>query len=45
MKCLRMIKIPKLYIEKCIAFYVPYLDGVDIYNFIQAKEKSIKKDL
>ena len=35
-----MIKIPKLYIEKCIAFYVPYLDGVDIYNFIQAKENS-----
>ena len=33
-----MIKIPKNDIEKCKAFYVPCLNGVDIYNFIQAKE-------
>ena len=34
-----MIKIPKWDIERCEAFYVPYLNGVDMYNFIQAKEK------
>ena len=33
-----MIKIPKQDIEKCKAFYIFYLNGVDIYNFIQAKE-------
>jgi hypothetical protein len=39
-KHLRMIKIPKMDIETCTAFHVPHLNGVDIYNFIQAKENS-----
>ena len=34
-----MIKIPKLDIERCVAFHVPSLNGVDTYNFIQAQEK------